>query len=555
LIGGTSCTLELADAAAWRACAGQFHADAIVSGTLSTDRDPIAVELAVDRIDGTRLGRITAHAAPTSITALVRRHAHQIADLVAGRLSGDIAVDPDLDLGIDSLHQSNYTEAHRLFAAVLARSPDQPDALYYDAIASSWQNAPDDEVDAAFERALAAKLTPVQDGIVRGFGLIHHRELEQSIAHFRKLAAEFPDHPLVLYGLCEALFHGGYPADGIAAYRQLAEVDRDFRLGLMHPFDFYVIRGDVEGATWTLGRNQRFGVRNLVEWQTRLRVLGGDLSGAYAALLAEDGEAVKRGTPRPYELGVVALAIAREDRELIARTLKTPLSTPAEIAIGMWRGDRAIARHGFERQASGARSRGRRGVYDIARIVPLISLSEDDKLVADALAVIDQLAKGDPKLGVNEVLGRVFLLGRLRDRAGLTALAKSAVPEVARVASAFLAGIDGDGKRVRDDWQQAFALSADGQFVMAGKAHLAAALHAAGDHAGVLATCGELLEPRIVDLAVGPATVPCLVWSAEALERTRPDQAIAMYKRVLTLRSPTDHHHATAAAALRRLVR
>ncbi len=550
MIARTSCTVELADPVAWRQCAATFHADAVVSGVLKPDGDRITVELAVTALDGTQLGRVVAHAGTSGVEALVRRHAHQIADLVTGRAHGEIVVDPDLDLGIEALHQANYLEARRLLAAVLAREPGQADALYYTAIALYWQSSPPAEVDAAFDRALAVKLTPMQEGIVRGFRLLDHHELSEAITHWKRLVEQFPTHTIVLYGLMEALFHGGYPADAVVRYRQLAEADRDFRLALMHPFEFYVVRGDSEGASWALARNQRFGVRNLTEWQVRMRVMAGDLSGAYMVLLAEVSEAERRGTETPFQAGVISLAIARDDQAAVRRVLKTA-PPPSEIAIGLWSGDPAVVAHGFERLASGVRSRGRRGAYDAARVAPIVSLAEDVDLARSTLSLIDEMAKGDPALSVNEQLGRVFLLGRIGSRAELATYARSPIPEVSRVASAFTANLD--GKPARDVWQQAFALSADGMFVLSGKAHLAQALHAAGDHEGVLAVCSEILEPRIVDLAVAPSTTRCLAWSAEASEAVgKREQAIAMYRRIVALPG-AEARHVTAVAALRRL--
>jgi hypothetical protein len=108
-----------------------------------------------------------------------------------------------------------------------------------------------------------------------------------------------------------------------------------------------------------------------------------------------------------------------------------------------------------------------------------------------------------------------------------------------------------------EDWQQAFALSADGQYVLVGKIRLAKALVAAKDHAGVLATCAEVLEPRIIDLTIGAGIVPCLLWSAEAAEALdKREQAIALYRRVLVIRPAlSDPQRQVASAALRRLIR
>jgi len=552
MIARTSCTVELEDLAAWRACAETFHADAVVVGTLTPDGDRVAVELDVTRLDGTRLGRVVAHTAPNALDALIRRHAHEVADLIAGRARGDITVDPDLDLGIESLDQARYDDAERHFAAVLARDPGQADALYYTAIALSWKDAPQAEIDEAVRRALAAKLTPVQQGIVRGFQLLDNHELVSSIAHWKKLVEEFPADNLAQYGLVEALFHGGYPADAVVRYRQLAESDREFRLALMHPFDFYIAHGDAEGANWALARNQRFGIHS-TEWEVRLRVMTGDLSGGYSMLAAEDAEAQRREQPLPFPPGLVTLAIARDDRAVALRAIRG--QPPAELSVGLWLGDTALARRGLDRLLAGARVRGRRGAYDAARAAPMTSLSGDRAMMTANLAMIDRLIAGDPRVGVNEQLGRLFLVGTLGDKQQLAAYLKSPIPELARIATALVANLE--GKPARADWQQAFALSADGMFVTTGKAHLARALNDAHDREGVLAVCGEILAPRIVDLAIGPATVQCLEWTGVAAEQLgRREQAIAAYRRLLSIRvTPHDPWHVRATAALARLLR
>ena len=541
------------DVGGWRARASALSAGVVVAGRVSSAGGDVVVEIQVLRTDGSPIDAATARGPPAQVAALLQSPAGRIAAAISGRAQparlpapGDLAIERDLAVAIDAVHRMDFADARRRLEEVLARQPDHPEARYWVAIVGYWHFTDPAAIEAAFERALAVDLAPERRGMIEGLRLHVDNEHDRAIEHLAALHARHPTNTELAYGLTEARFHGGRPADAIAGYRALATAAPEFRLGNMHAFDFYVAHGNQEGAEWALLRAQRFRDGYAGTWQARVRALAGDLAGAAELLAgATDGGA-------SFPAGALVLAARRDDVAAVARVARASLDPGIRLAAAVWRGDGEEAARALVQAIDDTRPRGRRGAADLTRIAVVAALA-DDALVANALAALDDAIGDDERLSVNEQLARAFLHARLGGRAAVAPLASSRVQEVAAVATALVANLDGDP--ARDAWNTAAELSADGAFVPLGRLRLAEALLAAGEDEAAIATCEHVLSPTVLDHGVVPAMVPCLVVSGAAAARlARKDDAIRAYRRVLAIRTDRDDPlHRAATAALRGL--
>ncbi len=530
------------DTAAWRDRAVALGAKFVVTGALASSGDQAAVGITLIRRDGLAIGAWTVSGAQTAIPNLVGVRAEQLVAAIGGTAQPaaphDFELERDLTLGIEAFQQLRNTDARARFQRVIAKDPDHADARYYLALIAWWENAPHEELEAACRAALETELLPEQSGVVGGLISLADNELETAIEHFRRLDERYPTSAHVRYALSEALFYGGYPAEGMTVYRQLGDQWPRWSLALHHALTYFTVHGEEGGMKWAYARLPLLDPQAAQLWELRRQVARGQLRQTFDQIVAARAQ-----TP----------ALAAGDFEILAMVLDERAAlagTKDELAIALWRGDRAAADKGIEPLL--ANDSDRRFRYNLVHLTPLIAVSRDRGFAERTLKTLDK-ALGTTKLAISEELAKVFLSGMLGNREALRTLASSTYPEVATAARAFEANLD--GKPATQTWKRAFELSADGLFLIAGRHQLASALAAAGDHAGVIEQCNRILAPRFLDLSLGPAIPQCLAWSAAAHEALgHRDEAIAMARRLIGIRDDRkDPLRITAEATIDRL--
>jgi tRNA A-37 threonylcarbamoyl transferase component Bud32/tetratricopeptide (TPR) repeat protein len=531
-----------ADVAGWRERAAEMGARLTLSGVVHNDgHGGVVVAFTLARVDGVAVRTWVVQGAKTAILDLVGRQAREVV-LAAGRVPTgptvprDIAVERDFTLGIEAFQELQLARARSLFEKVLRKEPGRAEALYYLAFTLWWANESREVVDAVSKRALAADLIPEQRGVLVGLMKLVAHDYAGAIEHFRRLDEQFPASSQVRYALTEALFHGGYPAEGMKVYRQLVDRVPNFHiglLGLLHPLTHYSVHRDEAGMQWALSKmpQKDFG------WGARLQIMRGDHRGAFRAHLEAREQARARKEPFALEVDLAILAVVFDDEAVIG-SISIDHQWLA-LALAVRRGDRAKMLERFDAALSSGgpdeRANNRRLRFIVSRLLPLVAIAGDRELAERSLVALERVV-GTGNSSVDEQLGRAFLYALLGRNDELRRVS-STVPEVSTVTKALVANLD--GKPAAELWNRAFELSADGVFVIAGRFYFAKALVAAGDHAGVIAQCEAILRPHFIDVAVAAAVPQCLAWTAAAHEALgHGDEAEAAKRRLGKLQRP-----------------
>ncbi|HEX8796738.1 MAG TPA: protein kinase [Polyangiaceae bacterium] len=531
----------------WRAAARAMGADLVVRGELTPTAKAVHVTLFVEQLsDGRTLATLGADAAVEKIPGAVRALAGDVASAAVGHpvaapqgTSRPFNVERELQLGIRALEEHDLPLAARHVRAAIALDPSVVEAHYYLALLLWWQES--DDARAEIDLALRGDLDETRRGFLQGLQLLIDHLFPQAIAHFKSLDARFPANRDIVYGLVEALFHGGHADEAKAAYRRVVEISPSFRLGFFHVGDHYAAHGDTAGLAWMLSEMES-GKTDTQLWDARARLARRDYKGAVDALQ----QVLERlHVDDPLELTSFA------KRDLVAAYAVTGHTT---LALGLIEGaDDPMSRLALATALGDARAaRDAR-----AQVIANLSSSPDGWRRANVwltLAALD-VSAGDPKLahktlsGLTAALPPGFvelrvacgrgLLGGFLGTKGLVDDARaSEFPEAAAIGEAFTDEAKGDSEGAVGAWRRAASLSADGRFMVPESLFAARAARTAGDHAAVIAACEDAVEPRKFDASWGGAVGPCLLWTAEAQAALgQASDAAASYKRLLAVRT------------------
>jgi len=536
-------------AAGWRAAARAAGATVLVRGELFAEAAGVRLVVELAAPSGATIERIERITTVDRVPATTRAVAADVARAVLGRATPSVPdevrkleVERDLQLAIAAIERNDLATADTHLQSAELRAPDLAEIHYYRAIRDWWLSR---DARPAVARALAGTLDDAQRGFMEGLQLLYDIKPADAIAKFRALATRFPEHRDINYGLFEALYHGGRPAEAMPVYRRLGARSPRFRLGIDHALAYYLTHGDREGLEWALARLEP-GLET-TRWQARALVARRDYDAAIALLRRAD---------RTGEL----------DRELAQVYL---LAGQHELALDLAAGWPAA---GFAQDMLGlARAQGR--TADIttwsakATNATDLATGEEREYAWTRLAMIELGDAPGPQLErlLNEVRhgersfqipARVLLAGALGQRPIVEDARRSLHPEVVAIAEAYLAEWGGDGRAALAAWNRAREHAPDGRYTIPEAFGAARAARSLGDHAAVVAACDAVIAPRIFTWAWGGTVGPCLRWSAEAATALgRPADARRYWERVLALRanaSPDDALVAAARAALAR---
>jgi len=538
--------------AAWLAAARALGADVIVRGALFAEPAGVRLTLELDASEGATLGRIERMTSVDDVPAATRGLAGDVARAVLGRTTESVPgevrkleVDRELQLGIAALERQDLTAADAHLQAAELKAPDLAEIHYYRAMLDWWLSR---DAHPALTRALAGALDDAQRGFMEGLRLLYDLKSLDAIAKFRELAARFPDHRDIMYGLFEALYHGGQVAASMEVYRQLGARFPRFRLGLAHALGYYIAHGDEEGLGWAITRLDP-GSAEATRWQAQALVSRRAYDDAIALLRRHetDDPELDRQLAQVYVLaGQLELAT-----DLAAGWATTDVARFAPDLLGLAnaQGRTGDAQRWSERAAGAveltsgeARERG---------WLALAAIELPDAPLARLARIKAELRGGSRS---NEVLARLLLARATADRTPMEPALSSPHPEVVAIAKASLAEWAGDWRAAAIAWQSAVEHAAGSDFAIVEWFAAARAWHTAGAPQSVLDACDAVIHPRAFTWAWGGAIGPCLRWSAEAAtELGRPKEARRHWERVLALRvkaAPDDPIVRAAQAAL-----
>ncbi|HEY5946525.1 MAG TPA: hypothetical protein VIV40_13580, partial [Kofleriaceae bacterium] len=538
--------------AEWRAAAEVLGAQLIVTGELTARDDRIQLAIVVESMTGVPVQRLERTMTLEEVPAVTRAMANDVARVAIGRSTiatnetRHFDIERNLQLGIAALEAQDFTTADEHLQKVELAAPELAEAQYYRAVLNWWLSR---DVNGPAERALAGKLDPAQRGFMAGLRLvINDTHLTPAIEYFRDLAAKFPDNRDIQYGLFEALYHGGYPAEAMTVYRRLGERHPRFRLGLKHALAYYIGHADEDGMRWAIARLDPK-LDETALWKARALVARRDYAGAITMLNrhpTSDDDAAR--TQREELVGIYLLdgqiGLASD------LTLDWPnnmVHTAAALLGFTTALGRSTDAQSWSRKASAA--------ADVASSVDARNRGWPE-LAAIELAEahperLQPILKALPPNGmINQVIAYALVAGALRDSAALDQVRSSEFREAVAVADGFRAESAKDWKRARDAWMRAVELAADGRFSIIERLGIARAAKNLGDQAGVVAACDEVIRPRLFTWAWGGAVGPCLRWSAEAATALgRNDEARASWNQLLALRSKAPAGDELALAA------
>ncbi|HEX5057967.1 MAG TPA: serine/threonine-protein kinase, partial [Kofleriaceae bacterium] len=526
-----------APAEAWERAARSLGAETVIHGEIFTEQAGIRVVVKVTTINGGELGRFERMTSVDSVPAATRSIAADVARVAVGRAPqalGDarkFEIDRNLQLAISAIERQDFTAADGYLDTVEREAPDLAEAQYYRALLNWWLSRP---IDAAVTRALAGNLESAQRGFMEGLKLVYDQShLTPAINYFRELVTHFPDHREINYGLFEALYHGGFPAEAMVVYRRLALRHPRFKLGLKHALSYYVGHADDDGMRWAIARLEPDLEESLL-WQARAHVARREYAAAIALLRRHDS----KGATFEVRRELVEIYLLDGQFELAAdvaadwSSADVPQRASQLLALANAFGDVNAADAWSHKAAAAAElmtgsDERERGWLELAAIE-----------MPDARR--DRLRPILPKLtteNINQVVAHTLVAGTLDERTLVDAARKSEFPEVVAVANALHAEATKNLNGAADYWKQAVDTAADGNFVILEQLARARVFRKLGDHAEVLKSCDEVIRPRRFAWAWGSAIGPCLRWSAEAAAALgNRDVAIGFAKRLLALR-------------------
>jgi tetratricopeptide (TPR) repeat protein/TolB-like protein len=537
----------------WLQAAHSLGATVAVRGTLAPiEGGGVRITIIVERSDGQSLDQIQRDVPVDQVPATVQSLASTIASTATGtRLSvspqgtGSFEIVRELELGVAALERMDLPVAREHLNAVVARDASVAEAYYYLAILDWWQQV---DIEVHVERALAGSLGPTQRDFLVGLRKISKLQYPSGLDYFRDLAKRAPDNRDVVYGLFEALFHGGYPAESMEVYRRLRELSPGFHVGVEHALQYYLDRGDRDGIEWV---RQHWDPSSDEKPAVDARALLAEHREADAIRLLERaveeqpdaGAPLRRLLVETYAAtGQLALAVQANDR---LAAIDPGYAALAALGLAIARGQ----------DATGPRDHAR---HAIELGIPGMKLwaARSDLLAIDLVDGDAGLLRGEPN-GLKLIgkvpsidAGVVMLARALGDTDTIEAARHSAFPQVAAVADAVVAEQRGDRSAAAAAWRRSIELNSDGRLQLIAWYEAAKNLRETHDHAGVIAACDEIISPRVFTWAWASTVGPCLQWSAEAATALgHDDDARRRWRSVLALRSAAPATDALSRAA------
>ena len=434
------------------------------------------------------------------------------ASIAVGRLRE--APMTSFERGRAALDRHDYATAEKNLRAATRDSVDAAKAHYYLAIQYWWTSHATPQVIEELDRAIALGIDERLTAVARGVRALVLLEYPSVIETFESLAKQYPNDRDVLYGLFEALFHGGRPAEAMLVYRRLRSVAPAFGLGRTHALGYWLARGELENARYAL--DGAVGVER-VRWQARIDVAANEIAGARARLEAARAQSGERDAHLlAWELAAVHAVSGELDRarelagELSTRDMRSaslPLlalavvrgtTTSTDAPAYLWN----VAINAMNVPSS-IMTTTREGWIELATFIAI------DGDIARARTALANLPRDLDRKMLENGLARVMMSGIVGDRDMLRACADNPFPEVRAAAAASLAALDGDHRGAAEHWRHALAADGFGRFRVAESLHLARALVAAHEHAAAVAACADVIRPRLFHWSWGLAVTEC----------------------------------------------
>jgi tetratricopeptide (TPR) repeat protein len=489
----------------WIDAARALGATTIVDGRLEDAGPGVRVILEARDPDGAVLHRSEQATTPDALGDAMRSAAARIAEAF-GAPALEIPVRHDhqwdydrrLAEGRSHLERGHFEPATSALQAAIALRPEASEARFHLVLARSWVGQTDEAL-AEIERTLATTPPPRERAFLLAYEAHVAGRHADAIARFRAAAAAHPGDRYIDYGLFESLFHGGYPSEGIAVYRQrLGAVSPLVSIALMHALDHYAAHGDREGLQWALELAPSVDRGFAGVWAVRLALFDRDYDEALEAVARLDG------SHDPAVSDALSIELhALAGRSWLARTLAEQLEArdPRLALLPLL----ALHTHLGSPQREGYRVRALAQATEAPRpldrihaltAIALLELPTADHRLAELRDALHRAAEGlgQPEARTATILA--LLAGAPYDATEIEAAQASELPQAQAIAYAYAAEHEGDLQAALAQWDRALEAEMDGRFVAVlawNKARVAAL---AGRDEVVRATCAAIVRPR-----------------------------------------------------------
>jgi len=516
------------DPKAWLAAAEALRATNIVRGSVR-DLPGGGVQLRIEVIHDHQppIAVLDRQTSPAEVANVLRAAVPSF----AGSLVDARDIPAYLERGHLALIDDRVSDAYRHYTTVLLHDPNHLDALYQRAITTWWTSPTPDPTIVALDAALAKPLSPAQREILVAYRLLVDVQFPDAIAAFTSLAARRGDDFHVVYGLFEAQFHGGQPAEAMVTFNRLRVLEPRIQIGMLHILGYLVAHPDTPGLRWAralLGSNDRS--RFLL---ARELVAERDYRAA-SDLLANVDAGITRNPSIEFAIVRIHLDLATDRFDDVAADLARldkdhVIRLTHELALAYARNDAVALAAGLAENRLAVLDTA--GPSELSELVPLVIAFDHPGLRTHVLAALDR-QPGWARRGLSYQLARTLL-------AGVPPITPSPFPEVAATARALAAERAGQWPAAAAAWRDAASRSLEGRSMSVALVGVAHALHEAGDLRGAELTCRDVLEPRYLQPHWGVAVGACLVWSIEgALDRDDRRTAQGLADRLGKLRGP-----------------
>jgi tRNA A-37 threonylcarbamoyl transferase component Bud32/tetratricopeptide (TPR) repeat protein len=422
-----------------------------------------------------------------------------IAGVVWSRGGGDIDRRPTDAFKL--AQRGEHDKASDILDGYLADHPGDADALATKLLADWWKGG---VITGDARRARETRLSVAQRAMVQGIELVNERREAEAIAYLENADHDHPDQVEILYALGEARWHGVRLSEGVAMLERAFALDARWQMALPHVIEFRLGRG--EGA-------------KLAPLVDRLRTV----DPASASVLACKIEIGARRYNTAATFARTALAREEQSPELYICLAQ------AQALLGDLDGGQASAKKAFDLWPVDIRDGG--GLSQYAEFLLYRGrLDEYVKLVGGKPSAQRTLALSlwrprpdlvEPMPPANRMRTPPFwtavwiLLGQTQGRDEVAVYRDYPEPEVRAYGEALWAETRGDTAAALAGYEKALTFPAKGDMRMLLSYHVARLRHAAGDTAGAIAACDEVVNPRMY-LPYRAVLLPdCLLWSED----------------------------------------
>jgi tetratricopeptide (TPR) repeat protein len=423
---------------------------------------------------------------------------------VAGYLVGrdkTPARDPRVAKAFALAQRGENDKALQILADYLATHKDDADAQTTAFLAKWWQGS---VLDDAKRRLAELPLRPPQRAMIGGIDLITQRRDPEAIAYLQAAARDTPDAVEIVYTLGEAEWHGGQLEDGANTLAHAFALDPGWEMALHHVEEYRLSRGETALLGPVAAGLRAHDPAAAAVLDCKLAVAERDypraVDGARAALARADLEKV----PELYICLAQAQALAGD---LVAG------EATAKTAFELWPVE-AADRGGFAQYAEFLLYRGDldgylalvRGKKTSQRAIALLYLRPTDP--------VDEPEPAWPGARMAPLGAATWMLQQHVHGADASRVVASyPEPEVRAWGLALEAEKRGDRDGAIAHLREALAAPAKGDIRMLVAHRLAKLLHEAGDTAGAVAACDDVIRPRLYVNYRAVLLPDCIAWS------------------------------------------